>query len=668
MPSRKHKLRIGDFEKYRIVADAQINRQGNLIVFSVGAPTHLPGKSAPSRLWLVETQNGTPRPITHSPHADAHPRWSPDGTSIAFVSDRAQDNTFQIYLLGLNGGEAFQLTDVPGLHTPYRDLPIFKWSPDGTRIAFLTKDAEDAEIRERRAQGFDEIEFEQRPRYSRVWVLDVKSRDVYCATKGEQQVWEFDWSPDGNEFALVCSEFPYEWSWYEPWLARVPTKGATPRRIYSRPKRQVAAPFWSPDGEQIAFLSSLWSDRGITSGDLYVIDAEGKHARTLSEGYPGSLSWAQWIDEQKLIAIGYEQGEAALAVFSPDGQHETIWRGTGAFQESYAPKFTRAQDGAIAVVRSAPHEPREVWVMQANAPTAQPSAPPQAALDSISVPLEAAVALVWEQLTQLNAPLLDIAVGEQEEVRWKSTDGKTIQGILVKPVGYKEGKRVPLIVHPHGGPTGISANEYFSLHRWVYHLTTRGYAVFMPNYRGSTGWGIEFAEANLGDMGGKDFEDIMTGVDALIKRGFADSKRLGIGGWSYGGFMTGWATTQTNRFKAAVAGAAILHLVSFHGTSYLCVWDEIHYDAKAHDPEGAFQKFSPMNFVARVKTPTLILHGEKDGDVPVEQGYEWFRALRDHGVETEMVVYPREPHAVTETSHVRDMLDRVCEWFELYLR
>jgi dipeptidyl aminopeptidase/acylaminoacyl peptidase len=203
--------------------------------------------------------------------------------------------------------------------------------------------------------------------------------------------------------------------------------------------------------------------------------------------------------------------------------------------------------------------------------------------------------------------------------------------------------------------------------RWANHLAARGFAVFMPNFRGSTGWGIEFAESNLGDMGGKDFEDIMAGVDALIERGIVDPKRLGIGGWSYGGFLTAWAITQTSRFKAAVAGAAITNWLSFHGTSYLNRWDEIHYAANPFERGGVYDKFSPMNYIANATTPTLILHGEKDLDVPVSQGHELFRALKDRGIDTEMVIYPREPHGVGETPHVKDLITRLCDWFERYV-
>jgi dipeptidyl aminopeptidase/acylaminoacyl peptidase len=222
-------------------------------------------------------------------------------------------------------------------------------------------------------------------------------------------------------------------------------------------------------------------------------------------------------------------------------------------------------------------------------------------------------------------------------------------------------------VIPHGGPTSLYANGFSSPRDWGQHLAARGIAVLLPNFRGSTGWGIEFAEANVGDMGGKDFQDVMTGVDAMIARGLADPRRLGIGGWSYGGFMTAWAITQTDRFKAAVVGAGIANWLSFHGNSHLNTWDAIHYGASPYERDGVFQKFSAMNYVSRVRTPTLILHGELDRDVPPEQGYQLYRALKDHQVETQFVLYPREEHNISETKHVHDLLRRVLDWFENHL-
>ncbi len=645
MPARLKKFSLDTLDTWRVVTDAQIHPDASCVAFVVGELTHPRGKNSRANIYLADARGENVRAFTFADACEMHPRWSPDGNTLAFISDRTRVDDFQIYLIPRDGGEAEQLTRGTRVNPPYRDVSMFKWSPDGTRLAYLQQDATPDELLARREQGYDEINFEASPQFTRVVIVDVATRKTHSATRGDFQVWEFDWSPNGEELILICSAAPYEWSWYDTWLARVPTKGGTPRKIFSRPTKQLGHPRWSPDGHHIAFVSSLWSDRGIIGGDLYVTDTNGKNTRALSEGYAGTISGVQWLDSQNLLSTGYLQGEAAITQFDIEGASQNIWRGQGAFQESHTPKFSRANDGTLAVVRSAPNMPREVWTLDYSDPDAS----------------------VWEQLTNLNENFQNIETGEHEIFEWTSRDGKPMQGILVKPIGAKKGKRLPLIVQPHGGPTGISANEFISPMRWTYHLTNRGFAVFMPNYRGSTGWGIEFAQANYEDMGGKDFQDIMAGVDALIERGIADSKRMGFGGWSYGGFLTAWCITQTNRFRAAVAGAAIANWKSFHGTSYLNRWDELHYNANPYERGGVYDTFSPMNFIENATTPTLILHGEKDGDVPVSQGHEVFRALKDRGIATEMVIYPREPHGPGETAHVKDLITRVCDWFEKYV-
>lgn len=646
MPPRTRKYTLDTITLYRVVSDAQIHPDGSTVAFVVGDLTHPRDKNTRANIYLAPGGDVAPYPFTTADACEMHPRWSPDGNTLAFISDRTRIDDFQIYLMPYRGGEARTLTTGSAVQAPYRDISMFKWSPDSTRIAFLQKEPQTERERERRARGMDEINFEHDPKFTRLVVIEVATQKTRVVTRGDVQVWEFDWSPDGKEFVLVCSAQPYEWSWYDSWLARVPAGGGAPHKIFARPNRQLAHPRWSPDGHHIAFVSSLWSDRGIIGGDLYLTDANGKNTRVLSQGYEGTLSGTEWVNAQNLLTAGYLRGEAALTQFDLEGASQLLWSGAGAINESHTPKFSRSADGTIAVVRSDPSSPREVWMLYPTDPDA----------------------LVWRQITNLNADLGVFITGDQQVFEWTGHEGKKMQGVLVKPAGSKAGKRLPLIVHPHGGPTGISANEYLSPLRWAYHLTNRGYAVFMPNYRGSTGWGIEFAEANLGDMGGKDFLDIMAGVDALIKDGIADPKRMGFGGWSYGGFLTAWAITRTDRFKAAVAGAAISNWLSFHGSSYLNRWDELHYDnASPYERGGVHDKFSPIHYIGNAKTPTLILQGEKDGDVAASQAYELYRGLKDHGVETELVIYPREPHGIGETAHVQDLITRVCDWFDRHL-
>jgi dipeptidyl aminopeptidase/acylaminoacyl peptidase len=274
----------------------------------------------------------------------------------------------------------------------------------------------------------------------------------------------------------------------------------------------------------------------------------------------------------------------------------------------------------------------------------------------------------WRQLTRVNRQLDTIPLAETRTLHWTGAEGWPIQGLLVLPVGYRAGMRVPMVLQVHGGPANLWPHRFQAGgSQWAQLLAAHGMAVLLPNPRGSTGWGREFAEANLGDMGGKDWEDILAGADHCIELGIAAPDRLGLGGWSYGGFMAALGVTLTSRFKAAVMGAGISHWRSFHGVSDIPTWDALFYRASPYVLGNEYDRFSAIHGVARVTTPTLILHGEKDTCVPVGQAYEFYRGLKEHGVETELVVYPREGHGVVERKHQEDLQNRVLDWFRRHL-
>jgi dipeptidyl aminopeptidase/acylaminoacyl peptidase len=272
--------------------------------------------------------------------------------------------------------------------------------------------------------------------------------------------------------------------------------------------------------------------------------------------------------------------------------------------------------------------------------------------------------LMWDRLTDLNPHSGEIEAGETRSLHWKGADNLQMQGWLLLPADSSSNPPYPMVTLVHGGPLLAHLNRYTPAYREQGLLAAAGIAVFMPNPRGSTGWGLEFAESNIGDMGGKDWKDIVTGIDHCVELGIADPHRLGVAGNSYGGFMAAWAITQTNRFKAALMRAGVSDWRSFHGNTSITAWDAIFYgDADPWDPDGIFKDFSPITHVNRVKTPTLIIHGEVDRDVPVEQAYLFHRALKELGVETELVVYPREPHSFSERAHILDATCRTVAWF-----
>jgi dipeptidyl aminopeptidase/acylaminoacyl peptidase len=644
MPASTHRPTPEDVLSFRNVEDAQISPNGSRVAFVVGDSFKSDSKWAKSTIWIVPTGGGEARRLTSGPRTDSLPRWSPDGSQLAFLSDRLKDGQRQVFVLGLDGGEAVPLTDISGSIPTPRGLNALQWSPDGRSLAFLQEDPETDDERQKRESRDDAIEFEQKPKYVRVWLVDVATKALRCVSPESLQIWEFAWSSDGRELAAVVSDVPYEWAWYTNRLMRFGL--AEPATNVFQSKRQVACPVWSPDGGQIAFISSNWSDRNCVAGDVWLVSATGGEARNASAGLDASLSWLEWnADGSQLLAIGHDRGGVGLHRLSADGKNrERLWWQLAAVTEAHWPRISRSRDGALAVVKEDPDHPRDVWVCAPHSAGGQ-----------------------WKQLTHLHPQAVEITIGETSVHHWKGADGWEMQGLLIKPVGYETGRKYPLVMWVHGGPTGVSAPRYGAAYGWSQLLAGAGYAVLQPNYRGSVGWGLEFAESNIGDMGGRDFQDMLLGIDSLIAGGIADPDRLAIAGWSYGGFTAAWGVSQTNRFRAAVMGAGISHWLSFHGKSALADWDAIHYGQSPYERDGQFRKFSPVTYYENLQTPTLILHGEEDQDVPVEQSYLFYRALQDKRVPTELVVYPREDHAVKERAHLLDMSRRVLAWMERYL-
>jgi dipeptidyl aminopeptidase/acylaminoacyl peptidase len=456
------------------------------------------------------------------------------------------------------------------------------------------------------------------------------------------QIWEFAISPDGTQVAAIASDEPYEWDWYDARLVvfEVGARSLADVRTIHRSKRQVAKPVWSPDGFEVAFLTSTWSDRGYDAGQPMVVNAAGGEAREVgAKATASDLALAFAPDGRLLAAANVEAGAGLSAIDIETGARTWLWRAEQSVAAFSHARTAGGLDRFAAVIEDLTH-PAEVFVG-----------------DLVGGQV------AWRRLTALSQPRLGVTLGEVRSIDWKAPDGWSMQGFLALPPGWKSGGApLPLVTLVHGGPTGAVRFDY-QVGRWSRVLADAGLAVFVPNYRGSTGWGLEFAESNVGDMGGADFGDIQAGIDHLVAQGIADPDRLGICGWSYGGYMTAWAIGQTDRFKAAMAGASITDWRSFHGRSYLHTWDRKHYgDSDPYDPASNHARFNPFAHVQAVSTPTLFLHGELDWDVPVEQAYFMHRALKDLGVETRLVVYPREPHGFTEYAHKLDMLTRIRDW------
>jgi len=564
--------------------------------------------------------------------------WSPDSKQLAFLSDCEKKEQVQLYVAPADGGPARQLTHLKGL------LAEPRWSPDGKRIAILfTENLPHA------AGPLDPVPpdsgvLESQIYEQRLTAIDVATGAASQLSPADVYVYEYDWSPDGRSFALTASHGAGDDNWWIAQLYTMPAAGGELKPIYKPPvDRQLAVPRWSPDGQSIAFIGGLMSDEGSTGGDIFLIPASGGPARNLTPGMASSASNITWPKSAKRLYFTehYDGGSAVSQLDPATGQTERLWQG----DESINPPFddsgvSMTADGKSSVViRHSWQKPPEIWA----GPVGE-----------------------WKQVTQENRQRKPLW-GEAKSLHW-SSDGFRVQGWLLYPNNFDPGQKYPLVVAVHGGPASSLKPSWPRPGYNPALLSQQGYFVLMPNPRGSYGQGEKFAMANVRDFGGGDLKDILAGVDEAVRTAPIDPQRVGITGWSYGGFMTMFAVTQTTRFRAAVAGAGISNWQSYYGENSIDTWMIPYFGASVYDDPAVYAKMSAINFIKQVKTPTLVVVGDRDGECPAPQSYEFWHALKSVGVKTEMVVYPNEGHSFHSPAHQKDVLLRTIRWFNENLR
>ena len=609
------------------VNDAQLSPDGKWVAYVVSHADMVADATDPD-IWMVAASGGEPVRLTTSKKADTSPRWSPDGKWIAFVS--ARDEKPQVYLISPTGGEAEKLTESKS------GVSSFAWSPDGRRIAYVAQMELTPDEEKKVKDKDDAVVVDQNYRFNRIWTIDVSTKKATQLVSGAFQVSDPQWSPDGRQIAYTVNPTPKadDGSVSDIWI--VSSDGGTPRRLTTNDAADNA-PRWSPDGKWISFNTKSGKKSDIGQSQLAVVSADGGAVRLVAPAFTYQAGPATWSADGSMLyfSAGVKTTSQLFAVPVSGGMPKQLSSAAGVMSG-----VTFASDrSTVAFTFQDSQHPSDVYVTS---------------LASFS-PV---------RRTDHNPQVRDLALGKSEVVRWKSKDGMEVEGILIYPVDYRPGQRVPLAVEVHGGPAG-AWNETFpgnwgnAAHVWA----GKGWASFFPNPRGSTNYGEKFLRANIKDWGGGDYRDIQTGVDNLIAKGIVDSTKMAQSGWSYGGYMTAWTLTQTNRFKAVMVGAGLTNMASMYGTNDIPRAIDGYFLAEPWNDPGQYAARSAMTYIKQAKTPTLIQHGQADQRVPIGQSQELYLGLKKNGVPVELVFYPREPHGLQEPRHQMDKMRREYAWF-----
>ncbi len=662
-------ITIDDYFQIQTVHDPQLSSDGIWVAYVVDKSSLKTDKTE-SRLWMIPASGGDALPMTAEGVSSSHPRWSPDGKFLAFLSERNEGKT-QVWLLNRQGGEAQQLTDTA------QDVEDFAWSPDGRRMVLVLRDptpeeldaakektashpsaAADSEDKKSKSKHpwvidrlqfkVDEIGYLDRRR-THLYVFDIAKKSATQVTSGDFDDSEPAWSPDSKLLAFTSNRSTPDpdatyntdiWTVAANNVARSPgapsdDKGAHLTQVTTNPGIDMS-PAWSPDGKSIAYVTMLDPKLfDYATHHLAISPATGGPAKVLTLSLDRMVSNPHFSSDGKFIYfIADDDGTQNLLRISVTGEN-----------------LTRPIDGRLML----------------NAYSLAPTSEVVAQIATIDRPDEL-FTIPGGKLTQIthanDALFSQLKLSHGEYVHFKSKDGTQVSGYLYKPLDYASGKKVPSILRPHGGPVWAYYAEFSHLAQL---LAANGYAVLFPNPRGSTGYGQDYAKAIFADWGNKDFQDDMAMVDYAIEQGIADPDKLGVGGWSYGGISTDFIITQTTRFKAAISGAGAAEFSSLYGHDQYQKDYEVELGLPWENP-AAWLKVSPFRNVAKVTTPTLFMGGNIDWNVPILGGEQMYQALKRLGRTTELVVYPDEYHEFSLPSHIQDRLERDLAWYAHFVK
>lgn len=624
----------------------QISPDGKRITYEV-TRTNWEDNAFERDLWIVDTATGTSHQLTSSKKSSSGALWSPDGKWIAFVSDRpgqlsgSPADKRQIYLMSADGGEARQLTKVE------KGVNSFDWSKDSTKIAFTAEDPESKAAKERK-EKYGEYEVVHGD-YTMVhlWTLDLPASESAPLPEPRRltdgttfSVVDFEWSPDGTKIAFSAQRDPDLISSETSDIYLVTVTDGKVKKIVDTPGPD-RNPQWSPDGKRIAFTTSGGSKYFFyTNSKIAVVDAGGGTPRILTDAFDENAGLITWAPD----GIYFEAQQKTYAhLFRMNPETKAVEK-LSAPEHLLAGQFSFSKDFKQVAFRGAQeNEYTEIFTTTV--------APWQA-----------------RKLTTMDDQLKNFKPARREVISWKSTDGAAIEGVLLKPADFDAKKKYPLLVVIHGGPTGVdtpvlSADRYYPVERFV----AKGALVLRPNYRGSAGYGEKFRSLNVRNLGVGDYNDVISGVDSLIAKGFVDKDRVGSMGWSQGGYISAFITASSDRFKAVSVGAGISDWMTYYVNTDITPFTRQYLHATPWDDAEIYKRTSPIAYIAKAKTPTLIQHGENDKRVPIPNGYELRQALEDRGVPVKMVVYKGFGHGITKPKQQRAVMEENEKWFAKYI-
>lgn len=629
--------------RFRTIGGTALSPDGSRVVFEVSEPI-MEGEESEyrSHLWLASTDGSSaPVQLTRGEESAGSPSFSPDGELIAFATSRSDET--QVWLIRVDGGEAWQATDHPTGVSSYR------WHPGERVIAYTARDEEPEEVEQAKEEKRWVERVDRDFRYGHLWAADLRGTgggegpvEGTRLTEGEFDVTDFDWAGGGDRLVYAHRPDPRintaSLAGDLAWVSRDGSEGGdlvTMGGVETSPRG-------APDGERVAFVGTGDEPEPVGLGDVYVVEPGGE-SRRLAETPDRNPSLLGWTPDGRAVRVAEWVGTVRRVMELPvdGGPPETVLDGPGVVGSvSFAAAAER-----MAFSWQDPDTPEDLWV---------------AGVDGSA----------RSRLSDLHADIPRPPMGRTELVSWPSPDGRfEIEGLLTYPVGYEEGRRYPLILNVHGGPAGVYTQS-FTGGRSLYMLQTfaqQGYAILRPNPRGSTGYGWEFRHANVRDWGYGDLDDLLAGVDLAVEREVAHPDSLALMGWSYGGYMTSFAVTRTDRFKAASMGAGLPNLISMVTTTDIQDYLAAHMDAEFWEDYETYERHSAIYRIANVTTPTQVIHGENDVRVPFTQGQEFYRALDRLGVPTEMIVLPRTPHGPREPKLLMAVTPAILEWFDAHL-